>query len=77
MSITLTGGTSITKTIQFSNGVANVNIHELLGELDTGEPGVSIATLRSYGLTTFIAEIKDAANNHKTVTIHLNLQSIS
>jgi len=73
MSITITGGTTIKKTIQFSNGIANVNIYKLVGVMDAGKPGLSLATLRTLGVTSFMAELKDAAKNKKTVTIHLNL----
>jgi hypothetical protein len=74
MSITLTGGTIIKKTFQFSNGVSNVNIHEMFGVLDLGEPGLSIANIRTLGLATFTAELKDAAYNKRTVNINLKLE---
>ena len=66
--------TDVSKTISFSNGVANINIHNLLGSADTGAPGLSVSSLRLLGLTTFDAVIKDAANvTTSTVVINLKL----
>ncbi|KGP75208.1 hypothetical protein JT05_11825 [Desulfosporosinus sp. Tol-M] len=72
MSVTI-GGTTSSRTVQFTNGVANVTIKTLLGLDDTGTPGVSVAMLRSINIINFTAELKDAANNKRTITIKLKL----
>lgn len=73
MSLTTNDGLSITKDIQFTHGIANVSIHNLLGTLDQGDPGLMVSTLREMGISSFTAKMSDTSNNTSTVTINVIL----
>lgn len=69
-SVTLSG---ITRSISFSNGAANINIHNMLGVLDTGTPGVSIASIKAFGLTTFTVTLNNNSSQTSSITISLSI----
>lgn len=55
----------------FTNGSAIVNIHSMMGAADTGEPGVSIQSIKDLGETEFTVSISDSNGKTKSVTIRL------
>jgi hypothetical protein len=74
MKIGLDENTGISKTVTFYNGVANVNVKEILGSLDQGVPGISIGKLRLLNITHFSADLVDTNNKHTTVNITVKLR---
>ncbi len=64
----------ITKEITFNQGIASTSVKEILGSLDTGEPGVSLQTLRillgDY-VNTSITLFSDDEEEYVTVNVKL------
>ena len=58
-------------TINFSDGSATAYVHDILGEYDTGDPGVSVQSIQSLGETEFTVIISNGSGGTKSVTIRL------
>ncbi len=64
----------ITEEITFNQGTASVTVKEMLGSLDTGEPGVSLQSLRILlgdSINTSITIYSDTDEENVTVTVKL------
>jgi len=65
--------------VAFSNGVATLNVSEELGDLDTGEPGISMQYLRQEatgGQYTIEGTVTDFSGVETTVTVDLVVEAV-
>lgn len=62
-----------TETIHFTGGTANIIVHDMMGVFDTGDPGVSILSIRSLKTSTFNVVLKNGIGGSVTLTINLNV----
>lgn len=60
-----------TRKINFSDGSAAIDVKSILGVFDTGEPGVSIQSIKDFGETEFTVTIKNSSGRSASVTIKL------
>lgn len=59
------------ETVDFHSGSANVNVREIMGALDTGEPGISILSIKGLGIDRFTVTLIDGSGGSAGVTIRL------
>jgi len=61
----------ITRELKFNDGTASTTVKEILGPLDTGDPGVSLQRLMEFGINTIsvTVESNDGTRTEVTVTV--------
>ena len=61
----------IVRTVTFSGGDASISVSEILGALDTGEPGVSLKSLESLAINTISITVKGNDDTQTEVTVKI------